>query len=112
MPLINIANPLTLLLAVIVTVGFIYIGKEAKNSLVPLVPLVAFLVLLVMHVLQLALVPLQSRELVPIFGRCLAVDFVMILVSYIAYLWVDDIEAKIKRKKSIDNSLEWFWRNV
>ena len=36
----------------------------------------------------------------------------MIFISYASYLWVDDVETKAKKKKSIDNSLEWFWKNV
>ena len=45
-------------------------------------------------------------------SRCIAIDFVFILISFFSYLWVDDIEAKAKNKKSIDNSLDWFWKNV
>ena len=39
-------------------------------------------------------------------------DFSFILLSYISYLWVDEVEAKYKNKKSIDNSLSWFWNKV
>ena len=44
--------------------------------------------------------------------KSLGVDAIMIFLSYIAYLWVDDIETKEKNKKSIDNSLDWFWKKV
>ena len=44
--------------------------------------------------------------------RSLGVDAIMIFLSYISYLWVDDIETKEKNKKSIDNSLEWFWKKI
>ena len=47
-----------------------------------------------------------------IVTKSLGVDAIMIFLSYIAYLWVDDIETKEKNKKSIDNSLEWFWKKV
>ena len=40
------------------------------------------------------------------------VDFVFILITFFSYLWVDDIEAKVKGTKSIDNSLDWFWKKV
>ena len=42
----------------------------------------------------------------------MSIEAIMILLSYISYLWVDDIEAKEKNKKSIDNSLDWFWKKI
>ena len=36
----------------------------------------------------------------------------VILLSFVSYLWIDDIEAKEKKKKSIDDSLSWFWTKV
>ena len=42
----------------------------------------------------------------------MVLDLIFVLLSFIGYLWVDDIEAKVKKKKSIDNSLDWFWNKV
>lgn len=106
---INIANPGVLLVALFLTICLIYLGKEAKNAYVTLLPLLVFLLLLVMHGIQFSMGGLETA---PSIARCLLVDFVMILLSYMAYLWIDDIEAKAKKKKSIDNSLDWFWKNV
>ncbi len=110
MVLINIANPWVLLTALFITLCFMYIGKEAKSAAVALLPLIAFLVLLVMHGLQY--LTMSTSEIVPILSKCLFADFIMIFLTYISYLWIDDIESKAKKKKSIDNSLEWFWKNV
>ena len=110
--LINIANPWVLLLSLFLTICLIYIGKEAKNAYVPLLSLIVFLLLLLMHGIQFLILPIQYENMAPLLGRCLLVDFVMIFVAYASYLWIDDIEAKAKKKKSIDNSLEWFWKNV
>lgn len=110
--LINVANPWVILIALFITICFLYIGKEAKKASVVLVPLIVFLIFLVMHGIQFLTLPVGYEEMVPILSKCLLVDFIMIFVSYISYLWVDDIEAKAKKKKSIDNSLEWFWKNV
>ena len=38
--------------------------------------------------------------------------FIFVFLSFISYLWIDDIEAKERKVKSIDNSLEWFWKKV
>ncbi len=110
--LINVANPWILLIALFITLCFTYIGKEGKNAYVALVPLIVFLILLLMHGMQYMVFHLQYEDMGPILARCLLVDFIMIFLSYISYLWIDDIEAKAKKKKSIDDSLEWFWKKV
>jgi uncharacterized protein YhhL (DUF1145 family) len=110
--LINVANPWILLVSLFITVSLIYLGKEAKNAYIPMMALIVFLILLVMHGIQFLILPAQYESMMPVLSKCLAVDFVMIFISYLSYLWVDDIETKEKKKKSIDNSLEWFWKNV
>jgi uncharacterized protein YhhL (DUF1145 family) len=103
---INIANPWIIIVSLFVTICLVYIGKEAKNAYIPMMALIVFLILLIMHGIQIIFLPTIYSDLVPELSKCLAIDFVMI------YLWVDDIETKEKNKKSIDNSLEWFWKNV
>ncbi len=109
---INVANPWVLLLSLFLVICVIYIGKEAKNAYVPMTGLVVFLILLIMHGIQFLILPAQYEYMLPDISKCLLVDFLMIFLSYMSYLWIDDIEAKAKKKKSIDNSLEWFWKNV
>ena len=40
---------------------------------------------------------------------CIAMDFLWLLISFLGYLWIDDIAATKFNKKSYDNSLTWFW---
>lgn len=110
--LVNVANPWVLLLSLFIMICLIYIGKEAKNAYVPMMALIVFLILLLMHGIQFLILPVQYENMIPQISSCLLVDFLMIFISYASYLWIDDIEAKAKKKKSIDNSLEWFWKNV
>lgn len=110
--LVNVANPWVLLLSLFIMICLIYIGKEAKNAYVPMMALIVFLILLVMHGIQFLILPVQYENMMPQISSCLLVDFLMIFIAYASYLWIDDIEAKAKKKKSIDNSLEWFWKNV
>lgn len=109
---INVADPWVLLLSLFLTICLIYLGKQAKNAYLPMLTLIVFLILLVMHGIQFLILPVGYEEMIPQLSKCLTVDFVMIFISYASYLWIDDIEAKAKKKKSIDNSLEWFWKNV
>ena len=42
----------------------------------------------------------------------LAIDFTFLLVTFLAYLWADEVEAKAFNKKSIDDGLKWLWKKV
>lgn len=110
MYIINLSNPYAILIALMITVLCIVLGKEFKKSLIPAICLGAFLILILVHTFQsLVLTDAIYKAMVT---KSLGVDAIMIFLSYISYLWVDDIETKEKNKKSIDNSLEWFWKKV
>ncbi len=110
--IINIANPLTLFLIVLALGLLIFLGQEVKKSIAVAVPLVAFLVLLIIHVAQVASLSAEMADMAATLYKCIALDFLFILVTFFAYLWVDDIEAKENNLKSIDNSLDWFWKEI
>ena len=110
MYIINLSDPYAIVIALMFTVLLIILGKEFKKSILPAIGLGVFLVLIVMHVLQsFAVTELMYKS---ILTRSITIDAIMIFLSYIAYLWIDDIEAKEKNKKSIDDSLDWFWKKV
>lgn len=88
MPFINFTNIITVLLAVILFGLIIFLGME------------------------LMLIPNISEEVYHAIARSIAVDFGFIFLSFVSYLWVDDIQAKIEKRKSIDDSLNWFWAKV
>ena len=108
----DISNPLTLILMLAATVLLIFLAQEIKKSYVAAIILFAYLVILIMHVAQIATLSEEFRYMLSTLSRCIAIDFVFVLISFFAYLWVDDIEAKSGKRKSIDNSLDWFWRKV
>ena len=108
----DISNPLTLLLMLAVTVLLIFLSQEIKKSFVGAIMLFAYLILLIVHVAQIATLPEEFRYLLSTLSRCIVIDFVFVLITFFAYLWVDDIETKVNGKKSYDNSLDWFWKKV
>lgn len=110
MEIIDISNPITLILILAILIGTIFLGKSTKNSILPAGALAIFLGLLIYYV-----VALRNPDLMYIrhtITNCLSINFIFIFISFISYLWVDDIEAKIKNKKSFDNSLDWFWQKT
>ena len=109
----DVSNPLTLVLLVAATVLLIFLGREIKKPYAPALPLVFFLVLLVVHSIQLGNIPELDYEIYhSTLLSCLTIDLIMIFITFFGYLWIDDIACKFYKKKSIDNSLDWFWKQV
>lgn len=110
MYIINLSEPYAVVIALLITVILVILGKEFKKSTLPAIALGIFLVLISIHTAQSFI--LQNAVDKAIITKSITMDAVMIFISYISYLWIDDIEAKEKNKKSIDNSLDWFWKKV
>lgn len=110
--LFDISNPLTLVLMLAATVLLIFLSQEIKKSYIAAIALFAYLIILITHVVQLVTLPAEARYLLTTLSRCLVIDFVFVLITFLSYLWVDDIETKVYGKKSIDNSLDWFWKKI
>lgn len=109
----DVTNAVTLVLLVIATALLIFLGKEIKRPIAPSLALIFFLILVSIHSIQLANIPELNYEMYrsTLLG-CIAVDLIMIFITFFGYLWVDDIACKFYQKKSINNSLDWFWKNV
>lgn len=113
MYILNVTEPITLLLMLALTVLLIFLGKEIKKPAIPAIALAIHLILALMHSIQLGMVPAENAETYySVLIGCITVDAVMILISFFAYLWIDDIACRFYKKKSIDNSLDWFWKKV
>ena len=108
----DISNPLTLILMLAATALLIFLAQEVKKSYVAAIMLFVYLIILIVHVAQIATLSEEFRYMITTLSRCIAIDFVFILITFFSYLWVDDIEARATGKRSIDNSLDWFWKKV
>ena len=111
--IINISDPITLLLLLIATVLLIFLGKEIKKPHAPAATLIFFLLLVLMHSIQLCYIPESNYEMYhSMLLKCVTIDLVMVFITFFGYLWIDDISCRFYKKKSIDNSLDWFWKQV
>ncbi len=111
--LFDISNGLTLVLMIAATILLVFLAQEEKKSFISAIALIGYIVILIMHVAQVATLGDEFRTVaLPILTRCIAIDFIFVLITFFSYLWVDDIEAKATGKKSIDNSLDWFWKKI
>lgn len=112
MPVIDLTQPFIVILYLACIICLIFLGHEIKRAFIPALGLVMSIGLLIIHTLQLFVFVDSYRGYENILSTSMLFDFGFILVTYVSYLWVDDIEAKHRNKKSIDNSLDWFWSKI
>jgi len=112
MLMINFSEPFQIVVALLLFVLVLWLAKQYKRSALIGLMLFVFLSILVGHSVQLGMgLKLGDNEIATITNS-IVFDIVFIFLSFLSYLWVDDIEAKFRKKKSIDNSLDWFWSKV
>ena len=112
MPIINLSNPVNALIALVLFVLCVFLSKEIKKSNVTAIMLLAFLTIIAGHGVEHFIIDSSKVELLQTISNCIAVDFVFVFLSFVAYLWMDDVESKERKIKSVDNSLDWFWKKV
>ena len=112
MLIIDFSKPLAIIVGVTLYVLVLMLGKETKKSQITATMLFAFLAILVGHCVRFFTYKGGNDELYQALQTSLVIDFVFIFLTFIAYLWIDDIQAKKEDKKSIDNCLDWFWSKV
>lgn len=110
--IIDTSHILVVIMFLMVISLSIYLGKELKKSLLPQIVLVVELVLLVIHAVQLFTIGADVYDMRTVVVTSMRFDYIYIFITFFGYLWIDDIEAREKNKKSVDNSLDWFWKKV
>lgn len=108
MPMINFTEPLALFIALLAFVLVLWFSYQSKKSVITGIMLFIFIAILVLHALEFSMGTL-TQEGMQVAIQSIIFDLVFIFLSFISYLWIDDIEAKLKKKKVIDSSLDWFW---
>lgn len=112
MYIIEITNPLTLLLILLATSLLLYLGREITDSKIAAIPLIANLILLTIYIVQFFTIPDEYKYLLPKIYKNVAISLVFVFITFFSYLWIDDREAKKKNKHSLDNSLDWLWKDI
>jgi len=111
MPMINLTEPFLLFVALLLFVLVLWFAYQSKKSVIAGIMLFIFIAILVLHALEFSMGNLTTEGLSATLNS-IVFDLVFIFLSFVSYLWIDDIEAKFKKKKSIDNSLDWFWSKI
>lgn len=108
-PIIDFTSPMAELTALILFVLVLFLAKENKKSILMGSMLGVFIAIVIVHSIQYSMLAANLVDLQKVYANCIAFDCVFIFLSFICYLWIDAVEAKEKKRKIIDNSLEWFW---
>ena len=112
MLMINFADPLILLVGALLFVLVLILAKETKRSSIIAIMLFAFTMLLILHTITFLTNATLAKEDVSNLIYTMVFDLIFVLIAFISYLWIYDIEEKEKKKKSMDNSLNWFWEKI
>lgn len=109
----DLTNILTLILVLVATILFIYLSQEIKKSLVVAIPLFAFVIDLIIHTIQVLTLSQEYAYLYSKLCYNMALDFIFLLLTFLAYLWADEVEAKAFNKKTINSKgINWLWKQV
>ena len=109
--MINFSEPLALFIALLLFVLVLWFSYESKKSVITGIMLFIFISILVSHALEFAMGNLTEEGLSSTL-HSIIFDLIFVFLSFISYLWIDDIEAKVKKKKVVSNSLDWFWSKI
>lgn len=102
-------NILTIVMVTITTVLVIAFSRKIERPILPGILIILYLLLLVYHSYVLNNIPAELEAAISQVYLFIAMDFLWLLISFLGYLWIDDISATKFNKKSYDNSLTWFW---
>lgn len=111
MPMINLTEPVALFVALLLFVLVLWFAYQSKKSVITGIMLFIFIAILVLHALEFSMGNL-TQEGLRVTIQSIIFDLIFIFLSFVSYLWIDDLEAKVKKKKVIDNSLDWFWSKI
>ena len=95
----NTSNPIIILIYTILISGIIFFSRKTEQTILPVMLIGYMLILLIFHSIGNNNVKFVS----------IAFDLIFLFLSFISFLWIDDINSKKKKVKSYDNSLSWFW---
>lgn len=110
--LLNTSSPLVIVFLTLLVALIIYLSRKSEREIFLIAEMVVIILLLVYHSVYLDSLLSNQEELISQAYHCLAVDLILLLISFISFLWVDDVVAKKKKLKSYDDSLSWFWNKL
>lgn len=107
--LLNTSEPIMIIIYTLLIAAIIFISKETKNPAMLFIVIFAIIFMLINHSVMLEDLKHSKEGGISEIYHCIGMDLIFLLLTFISYLWVDDMSAKKNKKKSYDDSLSWFW---
>ncbi len=107
--MIDLTNPVILIPTLAILLICVAISKKIKNPYIMLGILALNIGLLLSHFFGMNSENLQNEKSL---YYSIAIDFAMLLISFLSYLWIDNIKAKEGGSKVIEDGISWFWDKI
>lgn len=108
---LNTSNPI-MIISVTLIISLVILFSRKTEMAWPLILVMVFITgYLIYHSVKLDSLERGSNLITTVY-HCIACDLIYMLISFLSYLWIDDIVAKKKKLKSYDDSLSWFWNKL
>ena len=95
MPIINFANPIHVVVALVLVLLCAFLAQQYKKNTIPCVVLLVFLAILVGHTIELSALN-DVTDITP-FAVSIAVDEIFIFVSFLFFIWLDKIQIEVTK---------------
>jgi len=109
---LNTANPFVIMFYTLIVAGLIFVARRYENVVLLIVLIIANISFLIYHSVTLEKLEADQVEMISQVYHCIGFDLIMLLLIFISYLWVDNLNAKKKKIKSYDDGLDWFWNKL
>jgi flagellar biosynthesis protein FlhB len=122
MPIIDFTSPMMEIVALVLFLLCLFLGKNSKSNTPICIVLVCFLTILVGHTIEMT--QTADTDVILKLVKCVTVDEAFTFVSFLSFLWLDKIEIEEEKKqksgngkikiedKTIEDGLDLFWKKV
>lgn len=122
MPIIDFTSPMMEIVALVLFLLCLFLGKNSKSNTPICIVLLCFLTILVGHTIEMT--QTADTDVILKLVKCVTVDEAFTFVSFLSFLWLDKIEIEEEKKqksgngkikiedKTIEDGLDLFWKKV
>jgi len=122
MPIIDFTSPMMEIVALVLFLLCLFLGKNSKSNTPICIVLLCFLTILVGHTIEMT--QTADTDVILKLVKCVTVDETFTFVSFLSFLWLDKIEIEEEKKqksgngkikiedKTIEDGLDLFWKKV
>lgn len=122
MPVIDLTNPVLAIVALVLFLLCLFLGRNMKSNTAMCITLLSFLTILVGHTVEITLT--TDTDTILTLIKCVVVDETLTFVSFLSFIWLDKIQAEEGKKnegkngkkriedKTIEDGLDLLWKKV